>query len=154
MNPGEYPQPLARVAPLNFTAVNGYTGLRIRNRAVPSLAPEAVKSRLVIENVGDQSVTLQLKEVPPQYVVSGTRTNVGSPVTVGISGFKAVDFTPTKGVIEVLCTSGTTTVRAQMMSLINWEIMALGNLNQDGTTYTGYPPSFDKSADQLPWPTL
>jgi hypothetical protein len=154
MNPGEYPQPLARVAPLNFTAVNGYTGLRLRNSSNPSLAPEAVKSTLIIQNVGDQSVTLQLREVLPQYVASGTRTNLGSPVTVGVSGFKSVPFTPTKGVLEILCTSGTTTVRAQMEALINWEIMGLGNLNQDGTTYGGYPPSFDKSADQLPWSSL
>ena len=154
MNPGEYPQPLARVAPLSFTAVSGYTGLRLRNRSIPSLAPEAVKSTLIIQNVGDQSVTLQLKEVLPQYVVSGTRTSLGSPITVGVSGFKSLAFTPTKGVLEVLCTSGTTMVRAQMESLINWEIMGLGKLNEDGTTYGGYPPSFDKSADQLPWSTL
>lgn len=154
MNPGEYPQPLARVAPLNFTAVNGYTTLRLRNLAIGTLAPEAVKSRLIIQNVGDQSVTLQLKGVDNTYISSGTRTNVGSPVTVVPSGFKSVDFTPTLNVLEIACTSGTTTVRSQMEALINWEVMACVNINQTGGINQLYPPSFNASADQLPWNSL
>ncbi len=154
MNPGEYPQPLARVAPLNFTAVNGYTTLRLRNLAIDNLAPEGVKSRLIFQNVGDQTVTLQLKGVDNAYVSSGTRTNVGSPVTLVPTGFKSLDFTPTQTILEVACTSGTSTVRAQMEALINWEIMASVNINQTGGVNQLYPPSFDQSADQLPWNSL
>ncbi len=152
MNPGEYPQPLARVAPLNFTAVNGYTTLRLRNLAVGKLAPEAVKSTLIFQNVGDQSVTLQLRGT--NSALSGPRSDVGSPVTLVPSGFKSLAFTPTQTILEVACTSGTTTVRAQMESLIHWEIMASVNILEDGGTNPLYPPSFDVSADQLPWGSL
>ena len=154
MNPGEYPQPLARVAPLNFTAVGGYTTLRLRNLAIGTLAPEGVKSTLIFQNVGDASVTLQLKGVDNAYIYSGTRTNVGSPVTLVPSGFKSLAFTPTQTVLEVACTSGTSTVRAQMEALINWEVMASVNINETGGVNQLYPPSFDISADQLPWASL
>lgn len=154
MNPGEYPQPLARVAPLNFTAVNGYTTLRLRNLSIGHLAPEGVKSRLILQNVGDQTVVVQLQGVANAYISSGTRTNIGSPVTMVPSGFKSVDFTPTLTVLEVACVGGTSTVRAQMEALINWEVMACVNINETGGVNQLYPPSFDQSADQLPWNSL
>jgi hypothetical protein len=152
MLPGEYPQPLARIAPLNFTAINGYTTLRLRNLAVPILAAEASKSTLVCQNVGDQTVTLQLRGAAN---VSGSRTNLGSPVTiVPGGGFKQVSFQPTQPILEVACTSGTSTVRSTMESLLNWEVMAVTDTLWDGTTNPLFPPSFNKSPDVLPWASL
>lgn len=153
MQPGEYPQPRARVAQLCFTAVNGYTTARWRNLAVTKLAPEAVKSQLVLQNVGDQTITLQLQEVT-NFTVSGGRTNVGSPVTLVPSGFKTVQFTPTKPILEAACTSGTSTVRSQIESLISWEIMASVSILENGGINPYFPPCFDQSADQLPWAQL
>lgn len=152
MNPGEYPQPLARIAPLNFTAVGGYTTLRLRNLSVTTLAPEAAKSTIIYQNTGEETVVLQLVETPS--IISGPRTNVGAAITVVPSGFKSLSFTPAKSILEVSCTSGTSTVRAQLESLLNWECMASVDMREDGSANALFPPSFNASFGHLPWSSL
>lgn len=143
MNPGEYPQPLARTSTVNFPVVNGYTTARLRNRSVGTIAPEMSKLTLVLSNVGPQSCTLQLKQT--DNIVSGPRTNVGSPITLGVQGTKQVAVSATAKVLEVTCTSGTSEIRCQVESLLNWEAMPFGRMD------SLYPVNALIRDKHLPW---
>jgi len=125
MNPGEYPQPLSKVGWSNFVAFSGFTTARWRYRNISGttgIGSGLKPSTLVVQNVGSTAVTLQIKE--SNNIGSGTRTNVGSAFTVAANGgINQQTFTPTKNILEVSCTSGTSEVRCQMQSLLGWDFM-------------------------------
>jgi hypothetical protein len=136
--PGEYAQPQTRHQEVRVPVVPGYTTARLA--AIPPInVPDAgtalsMYSTLVgLQNTGDVSVTVQLKQTDNQ--ASGPRSNIGPAVALTPGGFKDFTVYPDQKYLELWgAGSNESTVRMSLDSKIRWSV--LGFAKTDAT----YPP--------------
>jgi hypothetical protein len=138
-----YNQPLNRTSFLNFTAVNGYTTARMMvalpTGTITSLNVPYGSINFQLENLGDVSTTLQIKQAASQDPTSG-RTAITDAVALTPRGFATVSACPTRQFVEVWCTAGgPAQIRGQISTKLDY---TLAGFTQSGTKNSNYPPVF------------
>jgi hypothetical protein len=142
MRPGEYSQPLVRIASVHVPLVSGYTTARL---LVDSVSGYDSSTRAMLENTGENSATIQL--IGTDDYVSGPRSNIGGPITLVPRGQAFSTFTPTRKFLEIKTTAGNSFLRAQLESLAEWRIMSFDK------SEVIYPPTLAKhQPDTAPFP--
>lgn len=140
--PGEYTNPLPRITNVQETIVSGYatTRLRVAEREYVAVSGhEDNDLQVVLENPGTSAtVTVQFKQTD-DITATGTRLDVGDPVSLVPGGRKTVNLAPWQEYLEI---HGTTDgqIRAMISGKRRWEKMAFAK------TDTFYPPQLRNHA--------
>lgn len=126
--PGEYPQPLSRTTWVQVPMVSGYTTSRLsvtsgRNESLVSGMPDNTVHAVFENTSTTTSFTLQMRQADDRSA-SGTRTNVGSALTIVPGGRTTATLTPWQQYLEAQCTDGSGNLRAQLTSQVKWEQLA------------------------------
>ena len=135
MDPGAYPEPLARTTWVQVPMVSGYVGSRLRvadyaygtTTGAPATFPPDNRVRLLIQNtVSGSSGTNVYFQV---FQTFGTqlqypRASITAEYGIVPHGRQIVDFTFEAPILEIKCTGGGGNIRAQISSHIKWEEMA------------------------------
>lgn len=143
--PGVYHQPFPRKTVAHVPLVAGYTTARFYNPTLNVSGYQGNYVSALFENVGEETASLRLYETDDY--VSGPRTQIGGAFSLVPNGFVNRQFTPTKPYIEINGVSGTSELRVQFESAIEWQLQSFDKLE------TVYPSTLAKhQPDDAPFP--
>lgn len=147
----QYNQPRT-VAINGAAAVPGYVAIRLTPRLTQTAGTQAdANTQLILKNHAYEgmttpsgTLTFQLKQTSDSSP-SGSRTNLGSAVTLPAGGHTVVNFTPTQPYVEVWCTASSNSkpgvVRAELTGRVVYGIESFTK------TDTNYPTSLWKDTN-------
>jgi hypothetical protein len=125
--------------------VQGFTTGRLFGKVYQVSGYNPQTTTALLENVGPNAFTVQL--VGTNDYISGPRFNIGGAIPLVVHGQKFSTFIPYWNYLEFKSVLGTSNLRAQITSEIEWQEMAFSK------TETIYPSTLAKhQPDTAPFP--
>ncbi len=145
---GQYPQPLVRPAFIEAPVVPGYATVRLfadlqfsGTGTSPVLADNLVLA--TVENTGDMTAAVQLREVGDYSSGLPYRSNITNVLTLVPGGRTTTTFTPQQQYVELWGVSGTSDIRMQLNTQVPWTLMAFAKSDTTYPPQLWQPPSYN-----------